>query len=540
MKITFFLFSFLIVLNLHSQNSDIFGTSNETFYIQTNDNTYITGETLFYDLMINNTTDTLSSKIVYIELINQKQQVIKQQKATKNNHIKGDIFLKTDLETGIYKLIAYSKKSLLQNNTNFCEIEVSIINPYQSNDSFFVETNDSISPENNIQLIHNEKFNPREKINIKIPEFNSNNISISVKQKNHYSLLNTSKSENKPLKNNSSTLNYANLPEIRGKIISGKVVNYEPKDKITDYISLSTLNDDVVTKISKIEKDGSFIFQLEKPVYTDEILLQPLFEHNSFNIQLDVASFDYSKLIWNNRLKIPKKSLSKINDRAISNQIEIAYYNSKKDTILQNTNNSYFYYPNYKEIKLDDYTRFNTVKEVIVEVLDRVVTKKIDGTNYIFIYNPITNPLKNLPALVLLNGIIVQDYDVLFKLNAKKIDRIELIEDKFYLGAKTYDGLINFISENNILDVNFSPYQIIKITPTLQEKKYYKEDYSESKKNRIPDQRYNLYWNPNVRSNSEVSFYTSDVEGSFLITLDVTEQNGTKKTYTQSFTVEKK
>lgn len=540
MKITFFLFFFLVVLNLHSQNSDIFSTSNETFYIQTNDDTYITGETLFYDLMINNTTDTLSSKIVYIELINQKKQTIKQQKETKNNHIKGDIFLKTDLETGIYKLIVYSKKSLLQNNTNFSEIEISIINPYQSNDSFFVETNDTILTENNIQLIHNEKFNPREKINIKIPEFNSNNISVSVKKDNRYSLLNPSKSENRSLKSTSPTLNYANLPEVRGEIISGKVVNYEPKDKITDYISLSTLNNDVATKISKIEKDGSFIFQLEQPIYSDEILLQPLFENTSFNIQLDAISFDYSKLIWNTHLKIPRKNLSNINDRAISNQIEIAYYNSKKDTILQNTKKSYFYYPNYKEIKLDDYTRFNTVKEVIVEVLDRVVTKKIDGTNYIYIFNPITNPLRNLPALVLLNGIIVQDYDVLFKLNAKKIDRIELIEDKFYLGAKTYDGLINFISENNVLDVNFSPYQIIKITPTLQEKKYYKEDYSKNKKNRIPDQRYNLYWNPNVRSNSEISFFTSDVEGSFLITIDVMNQNGAKKTYTQSFTVGRK
>lgn len=538
MKTLFHFLVFITICNAYSQNTNIFRNSNEKFNIQTNDNIYITGETLFYNIKVNNTTDTLSSKIIYVELINQKKQSVKQKKEVKNNQTNGDVFLKTNLETGIYKLVAYSKKSLLQQNTNFCEKEILIINPYQSNENYLSDLNDSLTLTNNIQLV-NKTYKPREKVNIKIPNYNAKNISISVKKNDLNFVFRNNECENKSLKNKHSTINYENLPEIRGEIISGKVLNYKPKDKITNYINLTTLNKEVTTKITKIEKDGSFKFLLEKPIYDNEILIQLLNEEKTFIVKIDSISFDYSTLNWNNNIKIPRNKLAKINERAVANQIEIAYYNSKKDTIKENTKKSFFYYPNYKEILLDDYTRFNTLNEVIVEILDGVITKKIDNTNYIYIFNPITNPLNNLPALVLLNGVIVQDYDVLFKLNAKKISSVQIMNDKFYLGEKSFDGVINFISDNTILDINFSPYQVINITPILQEKQYFVENYSKNKKEHIPDLRYNLYWNPNVSQNSTVTFYTSDVEGTYIVSINIEEQNGTIKTFNQTFTISK-
>lgn len=541
MKFKTLLFILFIPKLFFSQNFNFFKESDESFIINTNDNTFLAGETLFYDVHVKNTKDTLNSKIIYIELVDKNNEnTLRQEKENKTNSIYGDIFIQTHLKTGIYKLIVFSKKSLLQTKNKYNEIEISIINPYQSNILFIEDILPQEKKSKTINILNKTKFRTREKIDFKLPDFNTEKVSVSVKRLNNFLEIKKTDSKNSQANDSqTSNFNLKQLPEIRGKIISGKILNYQNTDQITNYVSLSINKTISITKISSVSSDGRFIFLLEKPIFENEILIQPLFKTDKFEIILDKINFDYNLLNWENKLIISKKYLNQIYERSIANQIEVAYYNSKKDTISEHNNQEYFYSKNFREIQFNDFTKFNTIKDLLVEIIDGVSTKKIEGINYIFIYNQYTNLGRDLPALTLLNGTIVQDYEILFNLNAKKINKVQIVDDNYYLGPKLYNGIINFITDENLIETNFSPYIKIEIQPTLIDKKYYKESYLNSNKQNIPDQRFHLYWNSNLNKNSIDSFYTSDIEGDFIFEITTIDKHGHLEKYTQNFEVKK-
>ncbi len=521
-----------------SPSGNSFRTSNETFSIHTNNSVYVTGESIYYSVFVKNTQDSLTSKIIYVTLVGKDHSSIQQEKIVANNNASGDIFLKTNLKSGIYKLIVYTKKSLLQEQNNYCELELPIINPYQTNTSYFSE---EIVANNNLLISQSlltgkQDFSKREKVTLNLPDLQKNS-SISVRKVESFCVNRTSNSENKRTTGSKNINSYNSIPEVRGKILSGKIVDYKNVTSHDNYISLSTLNNDIQTKVSKITANGRFLFLFDEPLYEEKIVLQSLSEDKNLAFSIDSLPFDFNQLKWNTNLKISKTKRNEIDNRAVANQIDIAYYNSKKDTITQSNTSSYFYYPNYERINLNDYTRFNTIEEIIVELIPAVRIKEKEGKNNLFILNKETNPNLISPALTMINGIIVQDIDQLLKIKAKKFDEVHYIRDKYNLGSKLYDGVINFTSKENLLEANFSPYQIIEINPVLKAKKYYVEDYSKDKKERIPDQRYQLYWNPQIKDTKNISFYTSDVTGKFGIEIVTTNSDGSTKKMYQYFTV---
>ena len=66
-----------------------------------------------------------------------------------------------------------------------------------------------------------------------------------------------------------------------------------------------------------------------------------------------------------------------------------------------------------KKYFLNDYTRFKTLKETITEVVDAVyiLQKKGVYTFHIKFYNNIIK--SDLPPLILIDGILIQDHNVL-------------------------------------------------------------------------------------------------------------------------------
>jgi hypothetical protein len=108
---------------------------NESIFITTNANTFLTGETLYYKLFcLDQATNIVSgrSKIAYVELIDSSKKTIFTHKLfLKNGTTNGDFFIPTTLETGNYKLIGYTNWMLNKSNSEYFNITISIINPYQ-------------------------------------------------------------------------------------------------------------------------------------------------------------------------------------------------------------------------------------------------------------------------------------------------------------------------------------------------------------------------------------------------------------------------
>ncbi|HEU4788435.1 MAG TPA: hypothetical protein VFS71_02025 [Flavobacterium sp.] len=126
----------------------------------------------------------------------------------------------------------------------------------------------------------------------------------------------------------------------------------------------------------------------------------------------------------------------------------------------------------------------------------------------------------------------------------KNITKISVIPGLYYLGPKAFNGLISFTTKGqDYVSTQSGPYILDAsvLRPSIK-KEYYTPDYTDKSKNeRIPDYRYQLLWLPQLTlANNEnpVSFYTSDVTGTFEITLEGFTDQGIPVSLKDTFEVQ--
>ncbi|MEO8234710.1 MAG: hypothetical protein ABI549_04785 [Flavobacterium sp.] len=526
---------------------------NESIFINTNTNVFLTGENLLYKLFcLNNNTNSVSvfSKIAYVELVDSNKKKVFTQKLFLEKGIGyGDFFIPTTLETGNYKLIGYTNWMLNKSSLDYFNIDIFIVNPYQiSNNNL-----DNNIPEKNISKIeklteettnnisigtNKTTYSNREIVNLEIQsniikESLKGSYSISVRKIDSFSLkkklnsVNFSKS--KINSNIDSNFNSEKLiiPEFRGEIISGKIKSKLNTNTVEDKnISLSIPGENYAFKITKTNKNGEFIFNLENSFPSSNVVIQ-IIDSDKENYKIEInntKSPDYSSLSFN-ELKLSTELKKIIEEKSIASQIENAYHNNKKDNLINTKSTRKFYDFTSKEYILDDYTRFPTLKETIIEIIDGMYYKTTNNNYTLHLYDYDVNSELQIPALVIVDGLIIQDINELFQHKADNIYKINIVKGGYYFGTKLYNGVVALTTKNYDYESKINGDFIIKpnILRPLQKKEYYKTDYRNNINSRIPDYRYQLLWQPDVKlENKEqtISFFTSDVIGEFEIILE--------------------
>ncbi|WP_394759791.1 hypothetical protein [Flavobacterium sp.] len=533
---------------------------NESIFINTNTNTFLTGETLLYKIFcLNNTSNSISifSKIAYVELIDNTKKVIFTQKIFLENGVgNGDFFIPTTLETGNYKLIGYTCWMLNKSNPDYFNVDISIINPYQVNiknqgnillekDVYQKKITSEKSIDDNVSIEVNKKINStREKIDIKIKlqgeKKIKGNFSISVRKIDEFSSKNKLNPKkfisSKSPKSANSDFSNENLiiPEFRGEIISGKIVSKSSENNIENKnISLSIPGKNYAFEITKTNKNGEYIFNLENAYPSANIIIQIIdTDKENYKIEINNAkSPNYSSLTFND-LHLNSELKKLIEEKAIASQIENAYYNLKKDSLASISDTKEFYDSSSKEYILDDYKRFPTLKETIIEIVDGMYYKTTDDNYTLHLYDYDVNRELQIPALVLVDGLLIQDINELFQHKADNIYKINSIKGGYYFGSKLFNGLIAFTTKNYDYESNLNGDFIIKpeIIRPLSRKEYFQPNYSANNNlSRIPDYRHQLLWHPEVKLNDKeqiISFFTSDVTGEFEIILEGFSDSG--------------
>jgi hypothetical protein len=124
----------------------------------------------------------------------------------------------------------------------------------------------------------------------------------------------------------------------------------------------------------------------------------------------------------------------------------------------------------------------------------------------------------------------------------KNVYKIELIVGRHYVDSKSFNGLISFTTFDKDFKSTQTNSSIIRssILRPQTKKIYNKIEYSNLTDNaRIPDFRNQLFWNPDVKVDSENNnaFYTSDVTGIFELRLEGFAKNGTPVSLKETFEV---
>ena len=517
---------------------------NESIYISTNANSYITGESLFYKVFcINKSTNEISkySKVAYLQLVDKnKTTVLTHKLFLENGTASSDFFIPTTLETGNYKIIGYTNWMLNKEASEYCNIDIYILNPYKDKPVNTISqkevtlaetiTNRDISF-NLKSKIYKNRDQAELQINTNSDEFTKGNYVLSVRKADGFiaqKKINFEElSAGNTYKNSLSEIKNPNflLPELRGELISGKIrsSNADIKNK---KIALSIVGKNSTLKLAKTDNEGNFIFNLEKPNSNSNVIVQILEDNKQdYTIEMDkpkninFSNLSFPEFQFNSDFK------QNISERLISTQIENAYYNLKKDSILASNDTIPFYNNLSKEFKLDAFTRFATMEETITEVVKGVYFSK-DKNNYaIHVYDYDPNYESPLPTLIIVNGLIIEDLNELFHYNPKNIHKINVVKGIYNYGAKSFNGLVSFTTKNGDYETKLKGSFIIRpeLLRPQSKKEYFKPDYTGTKNERIPDYRHQLLWIPKVDLsdvNSKIQFYTSDVSGKFEITLE--------------------
>ena len=150
-----------------------------------------------------------------------------------------------------------------------------------------------------------------------------------------------------------------------------------------------------------------------------------------------------------------------------------------------------------KEYILDDYTRFPVMEELFTEFIQEIRIRKVDNERQLQVRA--SDALGNTyfpqgTALVLLDGVPVLDHGKILSYDPLLVQRIEVYQDAYFLGVRSFRGVVNFVTykgtlpsmqfEDNVRIVSFQGCSVpMSFTCEGAGKGY-------------PDYRQTIWWHP--------------------------------------------
>ena len=534
----------------------------EQVYLHLNSSLLFSGEKLLYKFYsLNAETQKFSklSKVGWVVLVNSDKEIVFQHKLNlEDGQSYSDFFIPSDLQSGAYKILGYTSW-MLNAEENYFEQDIQILNPYQkSNEGLVIQENPASTSENNAResvadldlKLNKASFSTREKVVLNVGNTSDmlGDFSISVRRIDSFNKPTLLKSTNFHKLYENKSWNFSDnfiLPEVRGSLISGRVSANDNSVLKSKNLIVSFPGEESQVNIVSIDDKGEFSFIINKELAVEELLLQLTdYNQDDYNVELfpttqpDFSSLNFKKPVVETGFK------DYILEKSINNQIENAYSATKADRTVFPADDGYFFGEKLLKFNLDDYTRFPEVTQTFVEIIESGrVKRNQDGTHSIMVRNQNINGEFTLPALLIVDGVVVQNHDKLVFFDAERIESIGILRSKYFFGPAIYQGVVVVETKDGDFPEVFRENHIkSKLVAKAQiPKKYYSPNYNAEELNRIPDYRTQLWWNPNIDfgdSANEISFYTSDLEGKFEINLQGFTKQGQPVSIIKTFSVE--
>ena len=500
---------------------------------------------------LNKSSNTINSisKVAYAELIGKdKKSVFKQKiRLQYNEYSYGDFTIPSNLVTGHYKLIVYTQWMRNAGSANFSQNDIYIVNPfldYTNPKNGTQHKDENINAQITSPLLKMElnklRFSKREKVVLQVKKsidgVLSGNYSISVRKKSELfspkrnsitAFVSPTQSENNVIKFVEAQNSYSvYAPEHKGELITGMVLDKNKTPAADVKVALSVPGESFIFSTTKTNKLGVFYFDIESSYTSNNAIIQVTNEKKEdFSIVVyEPAMFNYEQLKFND-LFVSVAQLESIKQRIVASQIENAFSSVKQDEITLTKPTARFYKADYV-YKLDDFKRFSTISETMVEVVEHSWITKRRGKHTFHIRDYKSNKSELLP-LILIDGLLVQNHEELYNYPSAQVKIINIITDRFLYRNETYGGVINVetVDKNYQLTSRGDYIKYLPLVQPLEKKEYHQPNYNRDvdKLKRIPDYRLQLYWNPSINftnKEEQIEFYTSDITGDFEIYIE--------------------
>ncbi len=231
------------------------------------------------------------------------------------------------------------------------------------------------------------------------------------------------------------------------------------------------------------------------------------------------------------------------NEYAINVQVENIYSGKNRTSYLlpSSLDSIPFFGKAEVRYRLDDYTRFVIMEEVMREYVKEVNVRKSRGNFHFRTLDAARGVHFNDDPLILLDGVPVSNADRIMAYDPLKVEYIDVVTSRFFLGKKRYEGIVSYrtykgLLEDYTLDPAFSVFTYEGLQP---EREFYSPDIPG--KAAVPDNRTVLYWNPRVvlkgDESTRITFPTSDLPGEYEVDIQGIDSKGSPGSTRLRFTV---
>ena len=338
------------------------------------------------------------------------------------------------------------------------------------------------------------------------------------------------------------------LPEYNGHLVVGKVINTITNAPAFDVIAYFAVPGKRVQLFaSRSDTAGHVLFNTKDLYGPGEIVVQTD-SHRDTTYHIDIQnpfSEQFSKLALP-PFELTPDMQKPLELQNVAMQVQNIYAGSKTKQFYEPYIDSTGFYGKPDHVyRLDDYTRFTTMEEVLREYIREV---NVFHPRNRFQIRVISDKgfLEGDP-LVLLDGIPIFDMNKVLAIDPLKIKRLDVIKDRYFWGPADAEGILSYASyKTDLAGVEVDPHAVVMDYEGMQlQRVFYSPVYDTDTQisSHTPDFRSLLYWAPTVKTNtggkSQISFYTSDEEGKYIGVIQGMTADGESGSRTFTFDVKK-
>ncbi|MEZ0487824.1 hypothetical protein [Fibrella aquatica] len=343
------------------------------------------------------------------------------------------------------------------------------------------------------------------------------------------------------------------IPEHNRLIVQGTVTNPATGAPVSDVLTyLTPPGKPVRLYANRSNSAGQIRFELDDFYGPKYLIVQTNPQDSLYTISI---TNPFSETLSGSRLpafSVSESMADVVVNRSVAMQVRSSFGDIRRpgDPASQfrvpTVDSTAFYGVPGESYKLDVYTRFPRMEEVLREYVRGVAPRKRQGRFRLFVPNsPYEGTFFEEPSLVLIDGVPIFNIDRLIEFSPLKISQLDVITNQYLLGANPFPGVISFMTykgdlagfslDNKTLKLDYDGLQL--------QREFYAPRYDNANQqtSRLPDARTLLYWNPDVKpdaqGNAQLTFSTSDQTGTYLIEVNGLTTQGQAGSQQRLFTV---
>ena len=284
-------------------------------------------------------------------------------------------------------------------------------------------------------------------------------------------------------------------------------------------------------KYAETDHENRFTFAIRDNESSNDYVIQAADADNSYSIQIESPfSENYPEsgyFIDSAKMKLPEEVVNWSVNYQVEKIYGISCVGDTIKSIISRSTLVRFYGKPDQELIMSDFISLPVMQEVFFELIPGVTVKTNKSKYGIFIRDPLTGEIFDKQPALLVDGVIIDDPSVIINLDPELVEKIDIVKGEYFIGDVVFSGIISVITKaGDFSNISLQPNAIrIRDNSYDYVRRYKSPEYSSvfTKTDRTPDFRNTLYWNHNLKPDSQgkiiVDIITSDFISAYEINL---------------------